>query len=296
MLRRGILQLNGVPGHAHVWNPQLFPKYFAAAATPLAVDGKLDQFGHPGQADKYALARPRYPSELLEQVRTLTDPCRLSVDVGCGSGQLTIPLADWSEAVIGVDRSPEQIRAATKHHRVTYHAGDAYELPVENETVDLLTIAQAMHWLDMPRFFAEVKRILRPQGTFAVLGYAVPRLQHPEMEKSFKHYYYDILGSDKEPGEPGCYWDVSRPLLDRGFAKTSFPFHHVARCWHEDHRSMALGSFADYLKSFSAYQTYTRKNEDPLPTLLNELRAAGNIQDSESIDISIPFFLITCRK
>jgi len=35
-----------------VWNPQLFPKYFAAAATPLAVDGKLDQFGHPGQADK----------------------------------------------------------------------------------------------------------------------------------------------------------------------------------------------------------------------------------------------------
>lgn len=218
------------------------------------------------------------------------------IDVGCSTGQIAGPLAKHFARVLGIDRSLEQLRVAEagRPQNVKYHAGSAYELPAAEGTVDLVTIGQALHWLAMPRFFSEVKRVLRPHGgRLAVLGYAVPRLEDAQLQNFFASYYVDVLGSNKEPGQSGCYWDISRPLLDSGFASTEFPFREVQPThWEAVTETATLDSFMQYLGTMSAYRALLASGvPDPLPELKDQLRSSAN---GESLTVTVPFFLIHC--
>lgn len=275
-------------------------RYFRARTA----QGELDPFGHAGQAPLYALTRPSYPSDLIAAIRERAPvPYCTAVDVGCGSGQLTVRLADFSEKVIGVDRSIEQLAEAQQHERVEYLAGSAYQLPMEDNSADLVAIAQALHWLDTEMFFREVNRILRPSaGMFAVAGYAVPRMSCAASNQSFQQYYTEELGSDREPEDPGCWWDISRPLLDSGLAKIDLEarFTGVERRWYTEHRTMPLSSFLAYLQTMSGYQNLMSHNRrtagsggvhDPLGVLGEELAEQAGGEEA-IIGVEIPFFLI----
>jgi len=197
-----------------------------------------DLFGREGQAADYAAYRPSYNNEcfsLLERYLeaasysaalagharesveqeppALETTCRnLAVDVGTGSGQIALPLRArlGFERVIGIDKSVEQLKHAKQMAGVEYREGNAYSLPVESNSVDLVTIAQTLHWLDFAKFFAEVNRVLKPTGTFAVLGYAHPRILDPDLDKEFKKFYIDFLGSREPKGAPENYWEFDR--------------------------------------------------------------------------------------
>jgi len=276
----------------------------ASQVLPTTIHGEIDPFGHTGQAEDYDLARPRYPGSLLQRLLPLGPPHpggSLMIDVGCGTGQIAVPMAKHFDRVLGIDRSIKQLRVAEagRPQNVEYHAGSAYDLPAATGTVDLVTIGQALHWLAMPRFFGEVKRVLKPEGgKLAVLGYAVPRLEDPQAEdpqlqNCFASYYVNVLGSTREPGESGCYWDISRPLLDSGFASTEFPFREVQPThWEPVTQTATLDGFMTYLSTMSAYRTLLASGvQDPLLELREQLR---NSAPGELLTVTVPFFLIQC--
>lgn len=112
----------------------------------------------------YALHRPDYPPELAGYLADISPGRGVAVDVGCGSGQLTVRLAGHFSRVIGTDSSADQIANAMPHVRVEYRCAPAGKQPIPDQTADLVTAAQAVHWFDMQAFCAEVIRVTRPGG------------------------------------------------------------------------------------------------------------------------------------
>ena len=150
----------------------------------------MRMYGHlfKNVAKQYKATRPRVPSVVFDKI---LDYCKkdnthfkrdLAVDVGCGSGQSTIPLADHFHKVIGVDISKEQIERAPKCNRkIKFVIGDARQLSfLDDDTVDLATCAVSLHWFEGNEFYNEIKRVLRPGGVLAAYSYHYPRI-YPEL-------------------------------------------------------------------------------------------------------------------
>ena len=102
----------------------------------------------------------------------------LAVDVGCGTGHNTWPLAEHFEHVIGVDLSETQLKQARQNHghlkNVTFKQGSAHNLEfLADGSVDLVTTAMALHWFDREKFYRECQRVLRPGGILAAVGFVI---------------------------------------------------------------------------------------------------------------------------
>lgn len=112
---------------------------------------------------------------------------RIAIDVGCGTGQSTLPLSDYFDEVFGIDASKTQLEEAQKaatqksKQNVKYMSGVAHDLSFfTDDSVDLITAAQAAHWFDLNKFFSESLRVLKPGGALAVYGYGVPVITKAE--------------------------------------------------------------------------------------------------------------------
>eukprot|EP00053_Salpingoeca_punica_P019298 m.194112 g.194112 ORF g.194112 m.194112 type:complete len:300 (+) comp17613_c0_seq1:708-1607(+) len=290
-----------------------------------------DLFGRAGQAAAYALFRPTYPTALLQRLAEFI-PADIgrskAVDVACGTGQLTATLARPSaqgglgfDRVVGIDSSAAQLSKAQAVDNVHYEQGDAYKLPLDSSSAQLVTMAQALHWLDAHKYAEEACRVLVPRGVLAVAGYGVLRVvDNDQAEQLFKSFYYDVLGSRLKPGDAGCYWDCDRTYLDAGLAgvekQLSPPLDNTSlvRDWFYDRRQLSFEALIGYIRSMSAYQTYRQRHphpqEDPLETFAQRLQpimAAQKRQDQQQHDqqhqhqqqqltVEFPFFLIMGRK
>jgi len=133
-------------------------------------------------ADAYAGHRPDYPAALFDYLATGAGAREVAWDVATGNGQAALALARHFAQVWATDASAEQIRAATPHQRVAYGVAPAETSGLESASVDLITVAQALHWLDLPRFYAEVLRVLRPGGVIAVWCYHLMSVS-PEVDR-----------------------------------------------------------------------------------------------------------------
>jgi SAM-dependent methyltransferase len=131
------------------------------------------------QAKEYSETRSGYPASLFSMLASLTANHQLAWDVGAGNGQASVSIAEHYDRVIATDRSKELLELAQKHPKVTY----ALTTPVmtneelstivgEEGSVDLVTVATAVHWFDLETFYSQVKRVLRnPDGVIAVWTY-----------------------------------------------------------------------------------------------------------------------------
>jgi len=270
-----------------------------------------DLFGHKGQAQAYSVYRPKYNEEIFRKIDDylgieLTERS-LAVDVGTGTGQVAVPLSTKLDfkRVIGVDRSEEQLKHAVQADGVDYCVGDAYNLPLDPDSAGVLTIAQAMHWLDLTVFFQEVQRVLKPGGTFIVLGYAIPRISQQKIEREFRRYYEDTLGSLLPPESPGSYWDCDRVILDSGFESVNFnvSFKNVVREWVYDIQDVKLDAHISYLQTMSAYRTYLSHHQlevgdpsDPLVDFETRARKLLTEDGTDTVSVTYPYFLIMAQK
>lgn len=136
-------------------------------------------FSNPDQASLYSLHRPRYPPELFAAVVARCGERSLAVDIATGSGQAATALAGHFDRVIAQDGSTAQLAHANRQRsNVEYQQADAHSTGLPDHCADLVTVAQALHWFDCPRFYREVRRVLRPGGCFAAWTYALPTLWH----------------------------------------------------------------------------------------------------------------------
>lgn len=270
-------------------------------------DGQLDLFGHEGQAKLYREFRPEYPEKMVSEILSLVDVSRrgMYVDVACGSGQLTKLLGPHFMECLGVDKSLEQLAQISGDvGRFRYVSGSAFNLPVDKDSVDLVTVAQALHWLlPYEQFFAEVLRVLKPGGVFVAVAYAFPKLKNTEAQMAVERFYFDLLGGGKSNGSPGCWWETNRPTIDGFYADVPFPIDAELRR-SDQTVCISLEHYMNYLRTLSAYRTLLRCGQsDPLPELEDRIATAivtnydGKVIASElMLEIEIPFFLRWFRK
>jgi SAM-dependent methyltransferase len=114
----------------------------------------------------YRRGRPYHHARSLARVRTIVGPAPVDcgLDVACGTGLSTIALAEHAETVVGLDISPEMMRSAPGHPKVSYALGRAEALPFTAGTFDAVTCCSGVHWFDQRRFFAELHRVMRPSA------------------------------------------------------------------------------------------------------------------------------------
>ncbi|MDQ6830427.1 MAG: class I SAM-dependent methyltransferase [Gemmatimonadota bacterium] len=217
-------------------------------------------------AAQYAAYRPKYPDALFEFVASLPARRELAWDCGTGSGQAARALASFFTRVIATDASAAQLAHATAAPNIEYRVARAEESGLIADSVDLVTVAQALHWFDLNAFFAEVLRVVRARGALVVWGYGDARLDSPDLDRILKQFYSERVGP---------FWPPNRAVLDTRYRAISMPFTEVASPDVDMTRDMTLGALAGYVRTWSATQLYIKAHgHDPVVDLVTVLRPA----------------------
>lgn len=210
-------------------------------------------------AAEYARYRPHYPQELFTYLAGLAPGKTLAWDCATGSGQAAVALAEHFECVIATDASVAQIDAATPHPGVTYQVSIAEDSGLPDDSVDLVTVAQALHWLDLPRFYAEAQRVLAPGGILAAWSYGFQTVEGDAVDELLRHFYRDTVGP---------YWPAERALVDAGYCTLPFPFEEIASPPLAMQADWPLPQLLGYLRSWSATGRYiAARGHDPVEDL-----------------------------
>lgn len=204
----------------------------------------------------YALYRPDYPGELAQYLADIAPARHLAVDVGCGSGQFTRQLAAGFDAVIGLDPSADQIAHAQPHERVRYARAPAENLGLDDHSANLITAAQAAHWFDLPRFYAEARRIAAPGAVLALISYGVARLD-PDLDERFQRFYTEEIGP---------FWPPERRLVDEGYREIDFPFPAMTPPRIDILRQWSASEFLGYISTWSAVRHARQAGREALLT------------------------------
>lgn len=166
-------------------------------------------------AAAYAAHRPRYPASLAAWLATVAPSTRRALDVGAGTGQLAVLLAAHFDEVVAEDASAQQIASAEAHPRIDYRVAPSDRSGLEDASVDLVTVAQAVHWFPLDRFYAEAKRVLRPHGAIALVSYGNGTCEIPAVTARVEEFYRDVVGP---------YWPPERAMVEDGYRHLPFPF------------------------------------------------------------------------
>ena len=145
---------------------------FSTLVAPvLACDGKVDRFGQSDQASLYSVYRPKYSSKIINSIASKVQNWDIYIDWACGSGQLTHKLAPKFNNTFGIDKSLQQLKYLDPNIQNIVNSDFNLKDSFQDGEVDLITVAQAIHWLTPhDKFFNEVNRLLRPDGGAFVIG------------------------------------------------------------------------------------------------------------------------------
>ena len=220
----------------------------------------IDNFSK--QADSYQKFRPSYPSELFEFLSSLTSEHQLSWDCGTGNGQSANSLTNYYEKIFATDPSAQQIDNAKLHKQITYKAETAENTSLENKTVDLITVAQAVHWFEFDNFYSEVKRVLKQNGIIAVWAYGLPTINN-SVDEIIKHFHDNIVGE---------FWQAQNRLIEKEYKTIPFPFEQISTPNFYIKKELTFFDILGLLKSWSATQKYIDKHhQNPIDLIENEL-------------------------
>jgi SAM-dependent methyltransferase len=215
-------------------------------------------------AREYANFRPGYPPELFAWLARHCQQRCAAWDCGCGSGQASVALAGHFDHVFATDVSPEQIAAARLHTRVSYAVAPAECSGLPDVSVDLVTVAQALHWFDVPAFYREVRRVARSGALLAVWTYPRPVFVDAELDRVFFDFYSRVVGP---------YWPEERRHVDAGYDTLPAPprelgFEALPHPEFGLDLNWALDQVIGYVSSWSATARYRKQQgTDPVPSL-----------------------------
>jgi ubiquinone/menaquinone biosynthesis C-methylase UbiE len=222
------------------------------------------------QSDVYLKARPTYPDELFSFLAAVSPAKELAWDGATGNGQAASSLVDFFGRVIASDASEQQIANAIPHPRIVYKVALAEDSDLEDETVDLVTVASGIHWLQRSRFYEEVSRVLKPNGVIGVWAYTQPRIA-PDIDVVIRKLASGIL-EEHWPREVQLLWNEYRDL--------HFPFHEIDAPRFHCIAQWDLSEMKNHLASWSGSQRYADiTGRNPVDFIDKEL---SNLWGSES--------------
>jgi ubiquinone/menaquinone biosynthesis C-methylase UbiE len=222
-----------------------------------------------GVANRYADFHPHYPAALFDYLATLVPQSSLVLDCAAGNGQATVDLAERFDRVVATDASREQIASAKPHPKVEYRVAPADQSGLPKESVALLTVAQALHWFDLERFYAEARRVLRPGGVLAVWAYGVTEVEGDAVNQLANEFYANTVGP---------YWPPERKLVEEGYRTIPFPFAEITPPAIRMEARWTLDQLVGYFSTWSATNRCIKATgRNPLEPLSEALaRVWGN--------------------
>ncbi|XP_059651104.1 uncharacterized protein LOC132298751 [Cornus florida] len=248
------------------------------------------------QAKLYSKSRPGYPQALFQFIASKTPKHDLAWDVGTGSGQAAKSLAGIYKNVIGTDTSQKQLDFATKLPNVRYQytppnmsIAELEHCVAARASVDVVTVAQALHWFHLPTFYKQVNTVLKkPHGVIAAWTYTVPEV-NDTIDSIFRRLYFD---------ESRPYCTPGRELIADKYRSIDFPFEPVDGADHtgpfefKTERLMDLEEYLAYKKSGSAYQTALEKGVELLKDdVIDEFKRAWCEDGNDRKVVKFPVYL-----
>jgi SAM-dependent methyltransferase len=216
-------------------------------------------------ATEYASYRPRYPEALFAYLAKLPTRRGLAWDCAAGSGQATVGLLPHFLRIVATDASAALLASAPADPRIEYRVAPAKASGLESGSADLITVAQAAHWFDLPAFYQEVDRVLAPGGALALWTYGVYHLEDPPLDRLLQHFYTEVVGP---------YWPPERRLVESGYRTIPFPFEEVTPPELAMTTDWRLPELLGYLRTWSATtRCCEATGRDPVEALAPELEA-----------------------
>jgi SAM-dependent methyltransferase len=220
---------------------------------------------------RYREFRPRYPSALYTFLAGISPARNTAWDCGTGNGQAALDLAPHFNRVIATDPSIAQIKHARQGARVHYHVATAEQSGLAPDSADLITVAQAVHWFDLDRFYAEVRRVLRPGGVIAVWSYAFASIS-ADIDAVIERFNNEIIKQ---------YWPPQRAVVDNGYRDLPFPFDPATIPAFDMHADWNAGQLLNYLRTWSAVRYYGEdRHADPVALIEPEILACWGVPDT----------------
>lgn len=168
------------------------------------------------QSKDYARYRPHYPSELFEYLASTTSQTDTAWDCATGNGQVAVGLTPYFQHIYATDASPQQVSQAFSHTAIQYSVATAEASGLPDQSIDLITVGQALHWFNLDAFYAEVRRVLKPQGAIAVWCYDYFEL--PQASDDL----LQAIANFHDAIEP--FWPPERDIVLQGYRTLPFPF------------------------------------------------------------------------
>ena len=210
----------------------------------------------------YAKSRPTYPAALFAELAAMAPDRALAWDAGSGNGQAAVALADHFARVVASEPSAEQLAQQIIHPKVTYVQAAETLAALADGSVDLITVAQAVHWFDRPTFFAEVRRVARPNAVVAVWTYTLCHIA-AEVDAVVSRFYEQTIGA---------YWPPETLHCINGYRDLDFPFDEMPFPKLAMELVWSLDEYVDYIATWSAVARYKHATgHDPMPPLRAEL-------------------------
>lgn len=200
--------------------------------------------------ERYASYRPSYPRSLAQDLARLTSENRLAVDIGCGTGQLSVLLAEQFEQVLATDISADQIANTKAADNIEYHCENAESISAADNSANLIVAAQAAHWFDLPAFYAEAQRIARPGALLALVSYGVPYIDDAINAVFQQGYWQDIHR----------FWPAERRHVENCYSELDFPFREINIPGHSIQQEMCFEEFCGYISTWSAWRAAEDQN------------------------------------
>jgi hypothetical protein len=219
------------------------------------------------QATIYAQYRPQYPQVLYNFLQKIIKHYQLAWDCGTGNGQVATQLAGFFKKVVATDASASQLAVAKSSPKVEYRLAEAENSGLSSQSVDLITVAQAIHWFDIAAFYREVYRVAGDEAIIAIWGYGLLTVS-PAIDEIIGELYTNTLGS---------YWDPHRKHLDEAYQKIPFPFPVIPAPLIKMQLSWSLPELIGYLNTWSSVQKFIAVNHDnPITQIEPLLQQAWN--------------------
>jgi ubiquinone/menaquinone biosynthesis C-methylase UbiE len=210
-------------------------------------------------AARYAEFRPVYPRALFAWIAEFAPRRERVWDCATGNGQAAAGLAGFFEEVIATDASGEQLANALRNERIRYAVAAAEQSALAEESVDAITVAQAAHWFDLPKFYEEAERVLRPDGVLLVWCYGTFSVGREEIDGLLDKYYHNVVGP---------YWPPERRYIEQDYRSLDFPLEEFTTPRFDMEAEFTRERLAGYLRTWSATQRFIKaKGFDPVAEL-----------------------------
>jgi hypothetical protein len=230
------------------------------------------------QSELYSKFRPTYPPELYDFVLRHVPSQATAWDCATGNGQVARSLALYFERVCATDISENQLRHAVQSDKIQYSIAPAERTPFRDSSFDLITVAQAFHWLNTVQFCREASRVAKPGAIVAVWGYELKSVT-PVIDDITHRWNHEKLSP---------YWEPERQHVVAHYNTLLFDFEQLPAPGFDTVTEWDVNDFIGHLQTWSAYQKMRRSTGDKeFLKMIADVRAAWDGEQRKRCVFSI---------